>query len=129
MTSAYQRMVDLKPSLASYNRASYVRWLYGDLQNATRFMLMAIRAGSTDRENVAWCESQLGDDYFNAGFVLPAEAQYRAALHMFPHYARALAGMATVELALGHRAAAVKYYKQAIAVVPLPQYVTSLGDL
>jgi tetratricopeptide (TPR) repeat protein len=129
MTAAYQKMVNLKPSLASYNRASYVRWLYGDLRNATRYMLMAIRAGSTQPENVAWCQSQLGDDYFNAGFVLPARYEYRAALTSFPHYARALAGMAAVEIALGHRRAAVRYYQQAIEVVPLPQYVIGLGDL
>lgn len=129
MTAAYQKMVNLKPSLASYNRASYVRWLYGDLRNATRYMLMAIRAGSTERENVAWCQSQLGDDYFNAGFVLPAQGQYRAALKSFPHYARALAGMAAVELALGHPQAAIHDYQQAIEVVPLPQYIIGLGDL
>lgn len=129
MASAYQRMVDLEPSLVSYNRASYARWLYGDLRNAVRFMLMAIRSGSTQKENVAWCETQLGDDYFNDGFVLPAEQEYRAALRTFPHYAAALAGMAAVQNALGHPQAAVRDYQRAIAVVPLPQYVTALGDL
>lgn len=129
MTAAYQKMVDLKPSLASYNRASYARWLYGDLRNATRYMLMAIRAGSTEPENLAWCQSQLGDDYFNAGFVLPAQQEYRLALKSFPHYARALAGMATVEIALGRTGAGIRYYRQAIDVVPLPQYVIGLGDL
>ncbi len=129
MVKAYQRMIDLKPSLAAYNRASYARWLFGDIRGATRFMLLAIRAGSTQPENVAWCESQLGDDYFNAGFLLGAEYEYKVALRTFPHYARALAGMATVEFSLGHTAAAVRYYKQAIAVVPLPQYVIGLGDI
>jgi tetratricopeptide (TPR) repeat protein len=65
----------------------------------------------------------------NAGFVVPAAYQYRAALHTFPHYARALAGMAVVETALGHATSAVRYYRQAIDVVPLPQYVIGLGDL
>ena len=129
MAAAYQQMVNLKPGLASYNRASYARWLYGDLRNATRYMLMAIHAGSTQRENVAWCQSQLGDDYFNAGFVVAAEYQYRAALRTFPHYARALAGLATVEAALGHPRSAIHYYQQAIVAVPLPQYVIGLGDL
>ncbi|GAC1328053.1 MAG: hypothetical protein NVS2B16_29930 [Chloroflexota bacterium] len=129
MVKAYQRMVDLKPALASYNRASYVRWLYGDLRGAVRLMMLAIRAGSTQRENVAWCETQLGDDVFNAGFVAVAQQEYAAALHTFPHYARALAGMAAVQTALHHPRAAIAYYRQAIAVVPLPQYVTSLGDL
>ena len=129
MINAYQKMVNLKPGLASYNRASYARWLYGDTRGATRYMLMAIRAGSTQPENVAWCQSQLGDDFFNAGFVLGAKQQYQAALHSFPHEAPALAGMAQVEVALGHPTAAIRYYKAAIAVVPLPLYLTGLGDL
>jgi tetratricopeptide (TPR) repeat protein len=122
-------MVDMKPGITSYNRASYARWLYGDVRGATRYMLMAIHAGSTQPENVAWCQSQLGDDYFNAGFVLGAEQQYRAALHTFPHQASAMAGMAQVEIALGHPKAAIRWYRKAIAVVPLPQYITGLGDL
>lgn len=129
MVHAYQRMNDLKPSLAAYNRASYARWLYGDVRGATRFMVLAIRAGSTQPENVAWCETQLGDDYFNAGFVLGAQSEYRAALKLFPHYARALAGLGAVEAALGHYSAATRYYRQAIAIVPLPQFLASLGDL
>ena len=129
MLSAYQKMADLKPDLASYNRASYVRWLYGDLRGATRFMLLAIRAGSNQPENVAWCESQLGDDFFNAGFVLGAQQMYQEALKAFPHYARALAGLASVDVALHHPGAAIRDYRQAIAVVPLPQYLTGLGDL
>jgi tetratricopeptide (TPR) repeat protein len=129
MLRAYQRMADLKPDLASYNRASYARWLYGDVRGATRFMLLAIRASSSQPENVAWCESQLGDDFFNAGFVLGAQQMYQTALKAFPHYARALAGLAGVEVALRHPSAAIRYYQQAIAVVPLPQYLVGLGDL
>lgn len=129
MARAYQKMVDLQPGLTSYNRASYVRWLYGDLPGAFRFMQMAIRAGSTQPENVAWCETQLGDDYMGDAYVLSAEQMYRTALRTFPHYAPALAGLATVELARGHTARAARYYQQAIAIVPLPQYVIALGDL
>jgi tetratricopeptide (TPR) repeat protein len=37
--------------------------------------------------------------------------------------------MAAVEIVLGHPRSAISYYRQAIAVVPLPQYVIGLGDL
>lgn len=129
MVTAYQKMVNVQPGLASYNRASYARWLYGDVRGAVRYMLMAIHAGSTQPENVAWCQSQLGDDFFNAGFVLGAKQQYEAALHTFPHEAPAMAGLAQVEAALGHPKAAIRWYRRAIAIVPLPQYLTGLGDL
>jgi tetratricopeptide (TPR) repeat protein len=92
-------------------------------------MQMAIQAGSTQPENVAWCETQLGDDYMGDAYVLGAEQMYRTALRTFPHYAPALAGLAAVEFAKGHTATAARYYQQAIAVVPLPQYVIALGDL
>jgi tetratricopeptide (TPR) repeat protein len=129
MTTAYQKMVDAKPGLTSYNRAAYVRWLNGDLRGAVRYMLLAIRVGSTQPENVAWCESELGDYLFADGAVLPAAAEYRAALKAFPHYARALAGLATTQAAIGNTKAAEKLYREAISIVPLPQYLTSLGDL
>jgi tetratricopeptide (TPR) repeat protein len=129
MTTAYQKMVDAKPGLASYNRAAYVRWLNGDLRGAVRYMLIAIRAGSTQPENVAWCESELGDYLFGDGAVLPAQAEYRDALKAFPHYARALAGLASTQAAVGNTKNAEKLYREAIAIVPLPQYLTALGDL
>jgi tetratricopeptide (TPR) repeat protein len=129
MSRAYQKMVDLKPSLAAYDRASYTRYLYGDQRAAFAFMRMAISAGSTIPENVAWVETQLAIEYMSAGYVVPAQYEYRLALRTFPHYAHALAGLALVDFALGNTAQAVRDYQQAIAVVPLPQYVIGLGDL
>jgi tetratricopeptide (TPR) repeat protein len=129
MSRAYQKMVNLKPSLASYDRASYTRYLYGDLRAAYDFMRMAINAGSTVPENVAWAETQLGNEYMSGGYVTAAQYEYRQALRSFPHYAQALAGLALVDFVLGKSGHAVAAYKQAIAVVPLPQYVIGLGDL
>jgi tetratricopeptide (TPR) repeat protein len=90
---------------------------------------MAITAGSTVPENVAWVETQLGAEYMSDGFVPAAEYEYKQALRTFPHYAQALAGLAVAEFALGNRSRAVKDYQQAVAIVPLPQYVIGLGDL
>jgi tetratricopeptide (TPR) repeat protein len=129
MDKAYQKLVNVKPSLVSYNRASYVRWLYGDVRGAFDLMRLAIRAGSTQPENLAWVESQLADDYMSAGFVTAAESEYKVALHTFPHYARALFGLGNVAVAEGNLRAAAHDYQQAIAIVPLPQYVIALGDL
>jgi tetratricopeptide (TPR) repeat protein len=129
MARAYQKMVNAKPSLASYNRAAYGRWILGDVRGAVRLMSMAIRAGSTQPENVAWCESELGDYLFNTGAVIPAQQQYESALKTFPHYARALAGLGAVDAALHQTKTAESLYRQAIAAVPLPQYLTALGDL
>lgn len=129
MDRAYQRMVDLRASLAAYTRVSSVRWLYGDEQGAARFLLMAIHSGSTSPRDTAAAETQLGDDYFNAGFLLGAEAIYKKALHTLSRYSPALAGLAEVNAGLGRTSAAIQLYKQALAVTPAPEYHIGLGDL
>ena len=46
-----QRMIDLRPSLASYARVSYFRELHGDLAGAARAMRLAVSAGGGAPEN------------------------------------------------------------------------------
>ena len=123
-----QRMVDLKPGLPSYNRASHIHWLYGDVSGAVRIMNLAIASGGDFPENVAWCEAELGDDYFFMGQPAAAERAYRAALQIFPHDFYALAGLARLYAAEKHYDKAVAYYRQVIAQVPWPQYVIALAD-
>lgn len=127
-TRDYQRMVDLKPGLASYNRASHMHWLYADTTGAIKIMRMAIAAGSSYPENVAWCQAQVGDDYFFLGAFQAAEHEYRASLRTFPHEIYALAGLARLYAGEGRYRDAVSYYNQVIGQIPLPQYVIALGD-
>src|SRR5439155_2478348 len=48
---------------------------------------------------------------------------------VFPHYAYALDALAQAEGARGHYRNAIALERQAVDVVPLPQYVAALGDL
>jgi len=127
-TRDYQRMVDLKPGLASYNRASHVHWLYADAPGALSIMRLAITAGAAYAENVAWCQAQLGDDDFFLGSPLAAEQEYKVALRTFSRDIYALAGLGRLYAGQHRFALAVEYYNRAIAQVPLPQYVIALGD-
>ncbi len=127
-TRDYQHMVDLKPDLASYNRASHIRWLYGDTSGALRIMNAAVTAGASYAENVAWCQAQLGDDDFFLGSPLAAEQAYKESLVTFPRDIYALAGLGRLYAGQHRFALAVEYYNRAIAQVPLPQYVIALGD-
>ncbi len=61
---AYQKMIALRPDLASYNRAAHYRFLFGDVPGAIEIMKKAIEAGSSATENVAWCMVDLGNIYF-----------------------------------------------------------------
>lgn len=127
--ATFQQMVNLRPDLSSYARVSYARELYGDIEGALLAMRQAVQAGGPAPENVAWSRVQLGNLFFNSGQLDAAETEYKGALLAFPGYLHAQAGLGAVRAAQGRRAEALALYKQAVANVPLPQYVTALGDL
>jgi pentatricopeptide repeat protein len=89
-----QRMVDLKPDLASLSRVSYFRELNGDLVGATQAMRLAASAGGGTAENAAYVGVLLGNLEFARGHLGRAEASYRDALTRFPAYSPARAGRA-----------------------------------
>ena len=126
---SFQQMVDLRPDLGSYSRVSYARELSGDVEGAIEAMEQAIEAGSPAAENTAWCRVQLGNVYFNINRLSEAEKAYGEALRSYPDYLHALAGLGQVRWAQGKPDEAIKLYKQAVAKVPLPQYLTALGDM
>lgn len=125
-----QKMVQLKPGLPSYSRASYLRELRGDLEGAITLMELAVRSVSPlESEAIAWCLTQLGNLYFNKGDLLHADQQYTKALTVFPKYYYALAGRGGIEAAKKNYIQAIDWYKQAIAIIPLPEFITALGDI
>jgi tetratricopeptide (TPR) repeat protein len=125
----FQQMVDLRPDLSSYSRVSYARELYGDVEGAIEAMRMAVNAGSPAAENTVWCRMQLGNLLFNSNQLEKAEQEYKTALGAYPGYLHALAGLAQIEAARGNLDEAINLYEQATGSVPLPQYLTALGDL
>ena len=127
--AAFDRMAALKPSVASYARVSYARELLGHPRAAERAMELAASAAVGEREAYAWTRVQLGLLELSVGRPRAAERQMQIALSSFPGYAFALDGMAQAQAALGRRARALVYEQDAVARVPLPQYVATLGDL
>ena len=124
-----QQMVDLRPDQSSLSRVSYARELYGDVAGAIEAMEQAITAGSPIAENTAWCRVQLGNLYFNSNRMEEAERAYSQALNDYPNYIHAVAALAQLRWAQGKTDEAIKLYTQAINDVPLPHYVSALGDL
>jgi tetratricopeptide (TPR) repeat protein len=127
--AAFDRMAALKPSVASYARVSYARELIGHTAAAEQAMELAASAAVGEREAYAWTRVQLGLLKLSAGHAPAAERQMRIALASFPGYAFALDGMAQAQAALGRPGVALAYEREAVARVPLPQYVATLGDL
>lgn len=124
-----QTMVDLRPDLGSLSRISYQRELHGDRAGAIQVMQAAVTAGGPVAENTAWVRTQLGNLYFGQGDLAAAEHAYRETLAGLPQYVYALAGMAKVRAAQGRTAEAIALYRQAIARMPLPEFVIGLGEL
>jgi len=126
---AYQKMVSLRPDLASYNRAAWFRFLSGDMPGAIDIMGRAINAGSPSSENTAWCLVELGHLYLKNGQADEAEKAYAAAVKVFPGYHPGYAGMGRAQAAKGEYKAAIASYERAQASTPMPDYAAALYDL
>jgi tetratricopeptide (TPR) repeat protein len=123
-----QKMVDLKPNLASYSRVSYFRELHGDLPGALQTMRLAVSAGGDAPENLAYVQTLLGNLEFERGDLAAASMAYRLALARFPRYVPAEAGLARVDASRGRLRAAIRRYRSVVARLPLPEYVIALGE-
>ena len=126
---AYQKMVQLRPDMSSYNRAAYYRFVAGDAAGAIEIMKMAIDAGSRSPENVAWCLVDLGNMELKVGRIEEAGKAFQGALKIFPGYHPAHAGLGKLSAQAGKIAEAIDHYTQAQAAVPLPEYSAALEDL
>ena len=124
-----QAMVDLRPDMSSYSRISYIRELHGDLPGAMDMMQHAVDAGTSNLESTAWVRTQLGNLYFNTGNVDQAAVEYERTLQDRPNYVYAMAGLGRVQAAQGNPGAAIKLLEKAVAIMPMPEFVITLGDL
>ncbi|TMK80354.1 MAG: tetratricopeptide repeat protein [Actinobacteria bacterium] len=124
----FQRMIDLRPDLSSYARASYARELQGDVTGAIDDMNLALQAASSPAD-AAWAGYQLGELLFNSGRLDRAHAAYARAAAEDPTYVPAREGLAKVAAARGHYARAIGLYTGVVDRIPLPQYVIELVDV
>ncbi len=130
--AAYEAMMRLKGDLASYSRRSGLKNLMGDPRGAIADLERAVLLGMANgqpRESIAWAEWQLGAEHFAIGEIERAEAKFRAALETYPGYYRALGGLGQVRAAQGRDDEAVRLYREALAVAPVPEYAVALGDI
>jgi tetratricopeptide (TPR) repeat protein len=126
---AFDTLAALKPGLTAYARVSYGRELLGNTQGAIQAMRMAADAATSSSEPTAWTHWQLGKLYWATGRVDAASHEYRAALAAFPGYVYALDALAQVEAARGRYTGAIVLEQRAVDAIPLPQFVSTLGDL
>ncbi|MBA3827474.1 MAG: tetratricopeptide repeat protein [Taibaiella sp.] len=123
------KMINIRPDLRSYSRASYLRQIYGDNRGAIDAMKMAVESGLPGAESTEWARVTLGDLYLNIGNLDSANITYRTALVYRPNYPVAELGMAKVARARKNYDEAIEHTKAAIKLQSEAAFVTYLGDL
>jgi len=130
--TAYAMLSDVAGGPAVLSRQAHLAELTGDPDEALELLTDAANEAARrgrSAESIAWYRSQVGALYVNTGKHDAAEPWFAAALDVFPGYYPALAGLGSVAAARGDDAGAIAYYEQAVAVVPQPSLLATLGDL
>ena len=126
--AAAQKMIDLRPNLASYSRGAQLRWVTGNARGAVFLMTQAIQAGGST-EAVAWAKVQLADMHLKTGAYPAAELLCESVLETMPDYRHALAGLGRVRAAQGRLEEAEKLLARASKVGPSVVMLHELGDV
>lgn len=114
---AAQKMVDIKPNLASYARAAHLRWLQGDSNAAKSIYRAAFDARDPkDPEPYAWTLTEAALIFWHEGDIDGADKGFDKALEAFSDEPSALLGKAKVALAKGNAKQAVEFAHRALVI-------------
>lgn len=126
-TEAVQQMLDLRPGIPSFTRASYNLELHGNIDGARSALEQAL-AMAFSPSDVAFCRTYLGHLSFSQGDLDDAASQYELGLDQAPGEPSLLIGQARVAAARGEEEAALSGYSEVVANLPLPEYLVEFGD-
>ncbi len=125
---ALQKMLQLRPGVDAFTRASYAQELRGDVEGARDAMQRAEQVASAPADR-AFAQHQLSELAWGTGDLDGAAAGYAAALASDPSHVPALGGRAKVKAARGDVEGAVADYRAAVARQPQPGTLVELGEL
>ena len=126
--TAAQEMLGLRTDLPTLTRVSYLAELHGQLDTALGAMRMAAQSPGLAPENTAFVDALLGNLLVYTGDPAAAAVAYRDALVLVPAHAPSLAGQGRLAVAAGMLDEAIRLFKRASDILPLPEYVIALGD-
>jgi tetratricopeptide (TPR) repeat protein len=127
--AVFERMVTLRPSLASYARIAYARELVGDREGAVEAMTLALDAAAGQPEPTAWANVELAKLELALGNAGVARTHARAALRVLPGYPSARVELARIHAAAGRLDAAIGEARAAADAIPTSASVALLADL
>ena len=124
-----QELLDRRPGLPGYSRASYLRELHGDDAGAVIAMREAAVAGGGSTYERARVGAFVGDLALKRGDLDTADLEYSRALERQPGLVFAEYGRARVLAARGEYDAAIDVLAATLKRSQLPAAITLLGDL
>jgi tetratricopeptide (TPR) repeat protein len=127
-TAAVQRMLELRPGVAAFTRASYELELHGRVDEARTALERALGA-ATSSDELAFGHYHLGELAWGGGDLDQAGALFKRGLAVAPGDPALLAGRAKVLAATGRVDEAITAYDRLTQRVPVPQYLLEYGEL
>lgn len=127
-TDALQRLLDLRPGLPAFSRASYDLELRGMTHEAANVMRRAL-ASAIDRHDIAFCRTQLGDLALTIGDLTTAKAEYDAGRAADPTSLALLRGQSRLAAMAGDLDRALAGYATLTQRAPTPSYLLEYAEL
>ncbi|HLM03747.1 MAG TPA: tetratricopeptide repeat protein [Blastococcus sp.] len=126
-SQAVGRMLELRPDVASFTRASYDAELHGDVATARSALEQALESATSPADR-AFARGYLGELALTAGDLEEAERQFSAGMEDAAEDPLLLMGRAHVAAARGEVELATRTYRQAVQVQPLPSHLVEYGE-
>lgn len=126
--AAVRKADELRPGIQIFVRYAYVQELRGRPDQAGDVLERALEI-STDRTDVTYVATQLGELAWHRGDLKAAGKYYDEALQADPSSLAALDGRARVRAARDDYKGALADRTKLVARAPLPAYVVTLGEL
>ena len=126
-TAALKRMLELRPGVASFARASYDAELHGDTRTAVAALEQALDIATSPADE-AFCRTYLGHLAWAAGDLEEAERQYTAGAEDAPDDPALRLGLARVAAAKGDVERATREYRRVVQAQPLPEHLVEYGE-
>jgi tetratricopeptide (TPR) repeat protein len=125
----YQKMMDLRPDLASWSRGAWLLWINGEKGRAVSLMEKAIRAGGPYAENTAWCRARLATIWLHAGNPSAAAEALEPSLRERSRNPHVMLAAARIATAVNDHRTARQYYEKLLEISPSHDALVGLGDL
>lgn len=125
---AVKRMLDLKPGVPSFTRASYTFELRGDIRGARIALRRALEVAYSPFDT-AFALRYLAELAWNNGDLQAASAYVRDGLNREPGAVPLLAVRARLLAARGNVEAALDMWAEVVSRLPQPSYLIEYGDL